>query len=94
MFCAISMCNSSEPIPWQERKDLQSAQLIWQDEETDNQMAAAAIEQSKSLDTTVERKYSIWRWDFDHPHSDSFLKLMQDQMIMAKACASIAKSKN
>ena len=53
-------------------------------------MAAAAIERSKSLDTTVERKYSIWRWDFDHPHSDSFRKLMQDQMIMAKVCASNA----
>ena len=76
-------------------KDLQSAQLIWQDEETDSQMAAAAaIEQSKSLYTIVERKYSIWRLDFDHPHSDWFLKLMQDQMIMTKACASIAKSKN
>lgn len=57
-------------------------------------MAQAAIERSKSLDTTVKRKYNIWRRDFVHPHSDSILKLMQDQMIMAKAYASIAKSKN
>nr|XP_023913647.1 probable galacturonosyltransferase 3 isoform X1 [Quercus suber] len=77
-----------------ERRDLRTAQLIQQDKETDNQLAQAAIETSKSLDTTVKRKYNIWRRDFVHPHSDSILKLMQDQMIMAKAYASIAKSKN
>ncbi|KAM4099472.1 hypothetical protein ACJW30_07G162300 [Castanea mollissima] len=81
-------------IARKERRDLRTAQLIQQDKETDNQMAQAAIERSKSLDTTVKRKYNIWRQDFVHPHSDSILKLMQDQMIMAKAYASIAKSKN
>jgi hypothetical protein len=57
-------------------------------------MATAAIELSKSLDTTVKGKYSIWRQDFDNPRSDSTLKLMRDQINMAKAYASIAKSKN
>lgn len=76
----------------QERRDLRTAQLIRQDE-TENQMAAA-VERSKNLDTTVKGKYSIWRRDYDNPNSDSTLKLMRDQLIMAKAYANIAKSKN
>ncbi|XP_062176723.1 probable galacturonosyltransferase 3 isoform X2 [Alnus glutinosa] len=79
----------------QERRDLRTAQLIVQDKETDNQMAAAAaIERSEGLDTTVKGKYSIWRRDYDSPNSDSTLKLMRDQLLMAKAYANIAKSKN
>jgi alpha-1,4-galacturonosyltransferase len=56
--------------------------------------AAAAIERSEGLDTTVKGKYSIWRRDYDSPNSDSTLKLMRDQLLMAKAYANIAKSKN
>ncbi|KAF5443711.1 hypothetical protein F2P56_036246 [Juglans regia] len=78
----------------QERRDLRTAQLIQQNKETDYQMAAAAVERSKSLDTTVKGKYSIWRRDYDNPNSDSTLKLMRDQIVMAKAYAYIAKSKN
>ena len=57
-------------------------------------MVAAAIERSEGLDTTVKGKYSIWRRDFNSPNSDSTLKLMRDQLLMAKAYANIAKSKN
>lgn len=57
-------------------------------------MVDAAIERSKSLDTTVRGKYSIWRRDYENPKSDSTVKLMRDQIIMAKAYATIAKSKN
>lgn len=79
----------------QERRDLRTAQLIQQNKETDYQMAAAAaVERSMSLDTTVKGKYSIWRRDYDSPNSDSTLKLMRDQIVMAKAYANIAKSKN
>lgn len=79
----------------QERRDLRTAQLIQQNKETDYQMAAAAaVERSMSLDTTVKGKYSIWRRDYDNPNSDSTLKLMRDQIVMAKAYAHIAKSKN
>lgn len=78
----------------QERRKLRTEELIRQDEEINKQMVAAAIEKSKSLDTTIKGKYSIWRRDYDSLNSDSTLKLMQDQIIMAKAYASIAKSKN
>lgn len=57
-------------------------------------MQAVAIERAKELDTTVKGKYSIWRREYENPNSDSTLKLMLDQIIMAKAYASIAKANN
>ncbi|GMP37265.1 hypothetical protein CsSME_00009030 [Camellia sinensis var. sinensis] len=78
----------------QRRRDLRTAELIRQDKEIDNQMQAAAIERAKELDTTVKGKYSIWRKEYENPNSDSTLKLMRDQIIMAKLYASIAKAKN
>ncbi|KAF8013216.1 hypothetical protein BT93_I1171 [Corymbia citriodora subsp. variegata] len=78
----------------QERRVLRTAELIQQGKEKDDQMVEAAIERSKNLDTTVKGKYSIWRRDYESPNSDSTLKLMRDQIIMAKAYATIAISKN
>ncbi|XP_062081537.1 probable galacturonosyltransferase 3 [Humulus lupulus] len=78
----------------QERINLRTAELLHQDKEADDQMVAAAIERSKTLDTTVKGKYSIWRRDYDNLNSDSTLKLMRDQIIMAKAYANIAKANN
>lgn len=78
----------------QERRNLRTAELIGKDKEANNQMAAAAIERSKGFDPIVKGKYSIWRSDYESPNSDSTLKLMLDQIIMAKAYANIAKSKN
>ncbi|KAK6946538.1 Glycosyl transferase, family 8 [Dillenia turbinata] len=69
-------------------------QLIRQDKENDNQMQTAAIERSKNFDPTVAGKYSIWWRDYENRISDSNLKLMRDQIIMAKAYASIARVKN
>ena len=65
-----------------ERRSLRTTELLRHDKEADNQMVEAAIERSKNLDTTVKGKYSIWRKDYDHPNSDSMLKLIQDQIIM------------
>uniref|UniRef100_A0A5B7BPM4 Hexosyltransferase n=1 Tax=Davidia involucrata TaxID=16924 RepID=A0A5B7BPM4_DAVIN len=78
----------------QERRNLRTAVLIQQDKQIDNQMQAAAIERAKEFDTTVKGKYSIWRREYENPNSDSTLKLMRDQIIMAKAYANIAKAKN
>ena len=60
----------------------------------DAEMEKAAIERAQGLDTTVIGKYSIWRRDYDNSNSDSTLKLMRDQVTMAKAYATIAKAKN
>lgn len=78
----------------QERKNIRTAELLSLDKEADNQMAEAAIERSKGLDTTIKGKYSIWRRDYENPNSDSTLKLMRDQIIMAKVYANVAKSMN
>ncbi|PON45035.1 Galacturonosyltransferase [Parasponia andersonii] len=78
----------------QERINLRTAELLRQDKEADDQMVSAAIERSKSFDSTVKGKYSIWRRDYENLNSDSTLKLMRDQIIMAKAYANIAKTNN
>lgn len=77
-----------------ERRDRRTADLIKQDKESEKQMQEAAIRQARELDTTIKGKYSIWRKEYDNPNSDSTVKLMRDQMIMAKAYATIAKAKN
>ncbi|XP_011040799.1 PREDICTED: probable galacturonosyltransferase 3 isoform X2 [Populus euphratica] len=78
-----------------DRRALRTSVLIQQDKgAADSQAEATAFIWSKSLDTSIKGKYSIWRRDFDSPNSDSTLKLMRDQIIMAKAYANIAKSNN
>lgn len=78
-----------------DRRVLRTSVLIRQDKgAADSQTEATAFIWSKSLDTSIKGKYSIWRRDFDSPNSDSTLKLMRDQIIMAKAYANIAKSNN
>ncbi|KAL7156304.1 hypothetical protein ABFS83_02G000700 [Erythranthe nasuta] len=77
-----------------ERRERRTADLIKQEKEIDNQMQEVAIERARELDTTVRGKYSIWRKEYENPNSDSTVKLMRDQIIMAKAYATIAKAKN
>lgn len=78
----------------QKRRELRTAELIRQDNENDNIMQETAFEQSKRLEPRVTGKYSIWRRDFESPNTDSTLKLMWDQIILAKAYAHVAKSRN
>lgn len=77
-----------------ERKERRTADLIKQDKEIENQMQEAAIKRARELDTNIKGKYSIWRKEYENPNSDSTVKLMRDQIIMAKAYATIAKAKN
>ncbi|KAK8622339.1 hypothetical protein V6N13_117260 [Hibiscus sabdariffa] len=79
----------------QKRRELRTAELVRQDKEADKQkQATAAIESLKNINIGFQGKYSIWRRDYENPNSDSTLKLMRDQIIMAKVYANIAKSKN
>ncbi|XP_058785833.1 probable galacturonosyltransferase 3 [Vicia villosa] len=77
-----------------ERRKARAAELSQQNKENDNRIVSEAIERSKEFDTTIKGKYSIWRKEYENPNSDSTLKLMRDQIIMAKAYSNIAKSKN
>ncbi|KAM3220568.1 putative galacturonosyltransferase 3 [Capsicum annuum] len=77
-----------------ERRERRTAELIQQDKEIENQIQDAALERAKKLDTTRMGKKNIWRKEYENPNSDSALKLMRDQIIMARAYATIAKAKN
>ncbi|KAJ0428519.1 putative polygalacturonate 4-alpha-galacturonosyltransferase [Helianthus annuus] len=78
----------------QERRDRRTAELIQVSQKMMTQMEEAAIERAKTFDTSVKGRYGIWRKEYESPNSDSTVKLMRDQIIMAKAYASIAKAKN
>lgn len=69
-------------------------ELIQLDDEALLKLENAAIERSKFVDSAILGKYSIWRRDIDNENSDSIVRLMRDQMIMAKVYSFIAKSKN
>ncbi|XP_076927530.1 putative galacturonosyltransferase 3 [Bidens hawaiensis] len=78
----------------QERRDRRTAELIQVSQKMMTQMEEAAIERAKTFDTSIKSRYGIWRKEYESPNSDSTVKLMRDQIIMAKAYASIAKAKN
>lgn len=77
-----------------ERRERRTADLVKQDKEIENQMQEAAIIRARELDTNMKGKYSIWRKEYENPNSDSTVKLIRDQIIMAKTYATIAKAKN
>lgn len=77
-----------------ERRERRTADLIKQDKEIENQVQEAAIIRSRELDTNIKGKSSIWRKEYENPNSDSTVKLIRDQIIMAKTYATIAKAKN
>ncbi|KAK4269683.1 hypothetical protein QN277_022809 [Acacia crassicarpa] len=76
------------------RREKLAAELVKQDNEVLIKLENAAIERSKSVDSAVLGKYSIWRKEMDSENSDSTVRLIRDQMIMAKAYLSIARLKN
>lgn len=78
----------------EKRRDKRAADLVRQDDEATVKLENAAIERSKSVDSAVLGKYSIWRKENDNENTDSTVRLMRDQMIMARVYASIAKMKN
>jgi alpha-1,4-galacturonosyltransferase len=67
---------------------------VRKDDETTVKLENTAIERSKSVDSAVLGKYSIWRKENENENSDSTVRLMRDQMIMARVYVSIAKMKN
>ncbi|KAG2723313.1 hypothetical protein I3843_02G142400 [Carya illinoinensis] len=78
----------------EKRRIKRASELIQQDDEAIVKLENAAIERSKSVDSAVLGKYSIWRKENENENSDSTVRLMRDQMIMARVYLSIAKMKN
>jgi len=69
-------------------------ELIQQDDEALVKLENAAIEHSKAVDSAVLGKYSIWRKENENENSDTTVRLIRDQMIMARVYSVISKSKN
>ncbi|KAG0503039.1 hypothetical protein HPP92_003111 [Vanilla planifolia] len=64
------------------------------DDEVIVQLENAAIEHSKAVDSAVLGKYNLWRREYDNEHTDSKVKFMRDQMIMARVYMDLAKLKD
>lgn len=69
-------------------------ELLLQDDEALVKLENAAIERSKAVDSAVLGKYSIWRKENENENSDTTVRLMRDQMIMARVYIALAKSNN
>ncbi|CAI9101647.1 OLC1v1039018C1 [Oldenlandia corymbosa var. corymbosa] len=78
----------------EKRREKRAADLVKQDEEVTLKLENAAIERSKSVDSAVLGKYSIWRKENDMENTDSTVRLIRDQMIMARVYISLATMKN
>ncbi|XP_057499360.1 polygalacturonate 4-alpha-galacturonosyltransferase-like [Actinidia eriantha] len=78
----------------EKRSEKHAADLLKQDDEVIVKLENAAIERSKSVDSAVLGKYSIWRKENENENSDSTVHMMRDQMIMARVYISIANMKN
>lgn len=77
----------------EKRLQKRASELVQQDDEAIVKLENAAIERSKSVDSAVLGKYSIWRKENENENSDSTVRLMRDQIIMARVYLSIAKMK-
>ncbi|KAL8227889.1 hypothetical protein R6Q57_015473 [Mikania cordata] len=78
----------------EKRREKRAADLLKQDDDVIIKLENAAIERSKSVDSAVLGKYSIWRKETDNENIDTTVRLMRDQMIMARVYVSIALMKN
>ncbi|KAJ9563398.1 hypothetical protein OSB04_008558 [Centaurea solstitialis] len=78
----------------EKRREKRAADLMKQDDNVSLMLENAAIERSKSVDSAVLGKYSIWRKETDNENVDSTVRLMRDQIIMARVYVSIANMKN
>ncbi|XP_027928499.1 polygalacturonate 4-alpha-galacturonosyltransferase-like isoform X2 [Vigna unguiculata] len=77
----------------EKRKEKRAAELIREDDEAIVKLENSALEHSKSVDSAVLGKYNIWRKENENENPDSTVRLMRDQIIMAKVYLSIAKLK-
>ncbi|KAK9758021.1 hypothetical protein RND81_01G201100 [Saponaria officinalis] len=78
----------------EKRREKRAADLVKPDDETTLKLENAAIQRSKSVDSAVLGKYNIWRRENENENADSTIRLMRDQMIMARVYINISKMKN
>lgn len=78
----------------EQRIEKRVSELLHQDDETIVKLENVAIERSKAVDSAVLGKYNLWRRENDNENSDANVRLIHDQIIMARVYSSIAKEKN
>ncbi|KAJ8450164.1 hypothetical protein Cgig2_033358 [Carnegiea gigantea] len=76
------------------RREKRAADLTKQDDEAIMKLENGAIQRSKSVDSAVLGKYNIWRKEHENDNTDSTIRLIRDQIIMARVYISLAKMKN
>ena len=69
-------------------------EVVQQDDEALVKLENTGIEHSKAVDSAVLGKYSIWRRENENEKADSRVRLMRDQMIMARIYSVLAKSRD
>ncbi|XP_024530024.1 polygalacturonate 4-alpha-galacturonosyltransferase isoform X2 [Selaginella moellendorffii] len=70
-----------------------AAEIRKQDEGEKARLEEEAIKRSKAVDGAILGKYSIWRRD-ENENSDSLVRLIRDQVIMARAYIGVAQARN
>ncbi|KAI7746780.1 hypothetical protein M8C21_032766 [Ambrosia artemisiifolia] len=76
------------------RRESRAADLVKKDDDVIIKLENAAIQRSKSVDSAFLGKYSIWRKENDNENIDATIRLVRDQMIMARVYMSLATMKN
>ncbi|XP_066376624.1 probable galacturonosyltransferase 3 isoform X1 [Miscanthus floridulus] len=74
------------------RKERRVQELLQMDKKAELEMRNAAINSSMNFNNKVRGSYNIWRQEFRFINTDSTLRLIKDQIIMAKLYATIALS--
>jgi alpha-1,4-galacturonosyltransferase len=69
-------------------------EVVQQDDEALVKLENIGIERSKVVDSAMLGKYSIWRRENENEKADSRVRLMRDQMIMARIYSFLAKSRD
>ncbi|MED6157917.1 hypothetical protein PIB30_027846 [Stylosanthes scabra] len=75
-------------------REKRAAELLKLNDEVIAKLENAAIERSRSVESAVLGKYSIWRKEVEYENAESTVRLMRDQNVKARVYLSIAKMKN
>ncbi|CAL0315129.1 unnamed protein product [Lupinus luteus] len=78
----------------EKRRGKRAAEFVKLDDEVTVKLENTAIERSQSVESAVLGKYNIWRQEMENENADSMVRLMRDQIIMARVYLSVAKMKN
>ncbi|XP_057757006.1 polygalacturonate 4-alpha-galacturonosyltransferase-like isoform X1 [Arachis stenosperma] len=78
----------------EKRKEKRAAELVKLEDEVIVKLEDSAIERSKTVDSAVLGKYNMWRKENDNENADSTIRLIRDQIVMARVYLSLAKMKN